>query len=112
MALTKKEKEYLEILRKNLGVVAFACKSSNVSRAWHYQHVHKNPDFKKAVEEIEEDTIDFAETALYNKIKEGDTTATIFFLKTKGKKRGYVERVENEVTINPFMELMKQAGEE
>ena len=41
-----------------------------------------------------------------------NVTAIIFHLKTKGKNRGYVEKIENEVTINPFMELMKQAGEE
>lgn len=41
-----------------------------------------------------------------------NVTAVIFHLKTQGKHRGYVERVENDVTINPFLELMKQATEE
>ena len=105
MALNKKRRRHLQIL-KSLGVITLA-KKANVSRAWHYQRVERNPSFKKVIEEIDESTLDFAETALHNKIKEGDTTATIFFLKTKGKKRGYVERVENEISVNPFLELMR-----
>ena len=31
---------------------------------------------------------------LHKQIKDGSTAATIFLLKTKGKKRGYVERQE------------------
>jgi len=36
----------------------------------------------------------FAESELMKLIKEGNVAATIFFLKTQGKKRGYVERQE------------------
>ena len=38
--------------------------------------------------------LDFAETMLMKHIREGDTTSLIFYLKTKGRERGYVERVE------------------
>ena len=34
----------------------------------------------------------FAETNLHQQIMEGNTTATIFLLKTRGRKRGYIER--------------------
>ena len=44
--------------------------------------------------EARESMLDTAEATLYDKIAAGDTTALIFFLKTEGKSRGYVERQE------------------
>ena len=44
--------------------------------------------------DIENVTLDFAESQLHEQIREGNVTATIFLLKTKGKKRGYIERQE------------------
>jgi hypothetical protein len=46
------------------------------------------------VEELSEVAIDFAESHLHKLIKDGNPAATIFFLKTKGKGRGYIERQE------------------
>jgi hypothetical protein len=95
------KKALLVALEKSLGVVTMACKSVGVDRATFYKHYNSDPEFKQAVDDIENIAVDFAESQLHKKIKEGDTTATIFFLKTKGKKRGYVERqeVENSGTI-------------
>jgi len=50
--------------------------------------------FKAAVEEIRESAIDHVESKLFSLIDSGDTGSTIFFLKTRAKKRGYVERSE------------------
>jgi hypothetical protein len=50
--------------------------------------------FAKNVKEIENVALDFAESQLHKQISENSTAATIFYLKTKGKKRGYIERQE------------------
>jgi hypothetical protein len=50
--------------------------------------------YKESVEDIENIALDFAESQLHKQIKEGNTSGTIFYLKTKGKRRGYVERTE------------------
>ena len=38
--------------------------------------------------------LDNAESILYKKVLEGSTPELLFFLKTQGKRRGYVERSE------------------
>jgi len=88
------KKKLISALAKNLGIVTAACKQSKVSRSTFYNWYHNDNDFKIAVDDINEQTMDFVETQLHKKIKEGDTSSIIFYCKTKGKKRGYVERQE------------------
>lgn len=51
-------------------------------------------EVEEALDRISADKLDFAEAKLLKHIEEGNLTAIIFFLKTQGKARGYVERVE------------------
>jgi urocanate hydratase len=88
------KKAILEALEKSLGIVTTACKIAGVGRSTYYEWLEKDEDFAKQVREIENITLDFAESQLHKQIKGGNTPATIFYLKTKGKKRGYVERQE------------------
>lgn len=92
------KKAVLEALESSLGVVSEAVKIVGIHRATFYEWLKNDPEFKTEVDNINETAIDCAETALYRKIKSGDTTAIIFYLKTKGKKRGYVEKSEVEFT--------------
>jgi len=87
------KKAMLEALEKSLGVVSTACKAVGISRQTHYNWL-KEDEYKTAVEDLSEVAIDFAESHLHKLIKDGNPAATIFFLKTKGKGRGYVERQE------------------
>lgn len=94
------KKRMIEALEKSLGIVTTACKSTGIHRSTHYEWIIKDEAYKSEVESISEITLDFAESQLHKQINEGNTSATIFYLKTKGKKRGYVERQEFEVIEN------------
>tara|TARA_R110001592_G_scaffold61408_3_gene187162 strand:- start:62 stop:436 length:375 start_codon:yes stop_codon:yes gene_type:complete len=88
----------LEALEQSLGVVSTACKIVGCNRSTFYGHYNRDSKFRADVDELQNYTLDFAESQLHKQIKKGNTTATIFYLKTKGKKRGYIERREVEMT--------------
>ena len=90
------KKAMLDALEKSLGVVTSACKTVGIGRTTHYLWMDSDTDYKAAVDSLSDVALDFAESQLHKQIKDGNSTATIFFLKTKGKKRGYVERQEIE----------------
>ena len=87
----KKEKMAISLSKHN-GNISAACKEVGINRLTYYNWIEKDPDFVKRVQEVEESVIDAVEQKLQELILEdNNVTATIFFLKTKGKKRGYTE---------------------
>lgn len=88
------KKKLIDALESNLGIVTTACKQVGVHRSTYYEWYNNDKDFKKAADDVNDQTLDFVESKLHEKIKDGDTTSIIFYCKTKGKKRGYVERQE------------------
>ena len=88
------KKALVEALEKSLGVVSTACKAAGISRDTHYRWLKEDPEYNAHLDALSEVAIDFAESHLHKLIKDGNPAATIFFLKTKGKNRGYVERQE------------------
>jgi hypothetical protein len=89
-----KKEAMLQALENSLGVVTVACKQSGTPRSTYYKWLKEDETFAKEVKEIENIALDFAESQLHSQMKDGSTSATIFYLKTKGKKRGYIERSE------------------
>lgn len=88
------KKALLEALEKSLGIVTTACKQVGIDRTTFYRYIDDDEDFQMQVQDLENVALDFAESQLHQRIKSGSDTAIIFYLKTKGKKRGYIERVE------------------
>jgi len=93
-----KKESVLKALESSLGVVTVACKSADVPRSTYYKWLKEDKEFAKAVKDIENIALDFGESQLHKQIGDGNTSATIFFLKTKGKRRGYIERSELDLT--------------
>lgn len=86
----------IEALEKSLGVVTTACKTVGIARQTHYNWLKEDEQYKAAVDDISDVALDYAESKLHKQIGSDDTTAIIFYLKTKGKKRGYIEKQEIE----------------
>lgn len=103
-----RKKKLLEALEECHGIITDACNKAGVARASYYNWISEDPEFKAACEEAQEAAIDYVEGQLFKRISgvsvegaDGEVfeqppsdTAIIFYLKTKGKKRGYVERSE------------------
>lgn len=106
------KKSMLQALEKSLGVVTTAAKAAGIDRVTHYRWMEKDAKYKAAVQDIENIALDFAESQLHKQIQSGEVSSTIFFLKTKGKSRGYVERTEHEHSVpkevSTWLEQFKQ----
>lgn len=91
--------EIEEALRISHGLMASAAKV--LTKAGHKitrQGVEFRVAGSKRLQEVARQEIetltDFAESKLYELIQAGDKTSIIFYLKCKGKSRGYIERSE------------------
>lgn len=91
-----RKKAMIEALQKSLGVVTTACKIVGINRSSHYEWLESDPSYAKQVADIKDIALDFAESQLHKRMQSGSDTAIIFYLKTQGKKRGYIERTEVE----------------
>lgn len=113
------KKQAIDALEEKRGIVTDACSSIGLARSTFYLWCKDDSEFKAAVDDIQEVALDYVESKLFEKIsgvqvKKGEDddgedivydlppsdTAIIFYLKTKGKKRGYIEKSELGFTDN------------
>ena len=100
----------LKALDETVGNVTAACKLAGIGRNAFYDYYKADPDFRHAVDSFEEVKLDFAEMHLFKQIKGDIPSSTQFFLKYKGRKRGYEDRstMQHEGSINlTFQEQFK-----
>ena len=90
----------IQALELNLGNVTASCKAMNISRDTHYRWMKEDKEYRRAVKDMENAALDFAESQLLKQIAKGNPLSTIFFLKCKGKKRGYIEQNNLEIRGN------------
>lgn len=90
-----KKAAFLQALERTLGNFTEAARLCGYVRQTPWYWMQKDKAFALAVKQVDEMQLDFVEQQLKKNITNGDTTAMIFYLKTRGKHRGYVERHEN-----------------
>lgn len=124
---TKRLKSALiDAMQKSMGVISEACRMVKCDRKTFYKYYNNDEKFKEACDECSETALDFVESKLFELVngvtmhkedREGndvsydrapDATAIIFYLKTKGKKRGFIEKTEQEVLhkLDPITDIL------
>ena len=83
-----------EALKKTNANISLAAKSLGVNRSSLYRFIERSPDLKELITDERESLVDIAESALKSAVVAKEAWAVCFTLKTIGKHRGYVERVE------------------
>ncbi len=84
----------IEALRELDGNMAAAARRFHCSRTTVWDYVNQDTGLRELVDELSESFKDVAEQTLFNAIREGNIIATIFYLKTRARDRGYSERLE------------------
>ena len=87
-----KKETFLAALLSSDGNISKACGQTNISRTTIYDWIKKDEGFKDKVSYVSEELLDMAEDQLLTMIRNGNLTATIFYLKAKGQARGYIEK--------------------
>ncbi len=110
--LTIKKDAMLQALTASLGNVTEAAEKIGIRRETHYAWLKDDAEYNAAVASLKNVALDFAESQLKKLMEVAErqalthdgevvtikdapnTSAVIFYLKTQGKQRGYIERQE------------------
>ena len=102
----------------NVGFVSMAAEALGCNRRTVGNYINRYPELAELKNQIEEERLDLCESKLMEQIEAGNLTAIIFYLKCKGKDRGYVEKqiIKSEGSLllgeDSEYQRMKAAGEE
>ena len=89
-----KTAEIIEALKATGGMVYMAARKLGCDPSTIHVRAKTSPEIQAAIDNARGDMLDMAEHELKKAVRGGDMTAIIFTLKTIGKHRGYVERIE------------------
>lgn len=104
-----KKAKFIQAFIDNDTNVSKACRASGIPRRTFYTWKENDKEFADLVDDCEEAITDEIEGLLRERVRELDTTAIIFYLKTKGKKRGYIEK--QEIKVQEDVEFHLKFGE-
>jgi len=90
---TRNKKAFLEAFSASMGIITAACQKTSMSRTTYYDWIENDPDFKTAVEKVNEQLIDYSEDKLKQKIVGGNLKAVLFHLSRVSPK--YRQKIEN-----------------
>jgi len=105
-----------QAIQNSGGFVSVVSANLQCTRKTIYNYLDKYPELKEILQDIKEQYLDMAEAKLIEKIRAGATPELLFYLKTQGKSRGYIEKQQidlssNDEQINKIeIEIVKPKG--
>lgn len=94
-AMKARKAAFVRAMTQSLGVAAKASVMTGIPLRTHRQWMQDDEMYRGLISELKEVALDFYEEALHDLIKKGNPAATIFALKTQGRRRGWIETVHN-----------------
>ena len=94
------DEQIIDALEKTGGNQAAAARALDCSRQTVWSRIQKSEAVKKAYDSVNEANLDRAENELMKLVDEGEFKAIKFYLRTKGRKRGYGDKMELSGKIN------------
>lgn len=94
--LTLIQSNALDVYEARMGNIAETCRAVGIARETFYRWQRESEVFMRRATEVREGLIDRTESKLHEAIGNNSVQAIMFHLKTKGRNRGYVERMAQE----------------
>ena len=102
------KKLFLQELKNCFGVIQDACDVVGIHVSTYDRWFKEDEDFAKKANEIIGTQIFFVESKLFKKVKEGSLDGIKFYLKCKGKHRGWIEGdniIIQQTNVNQVVDL-------
>lgn len=104
-------------LREAGGWISAAAKAVGMNPSAVSMRIARKPALKVVVDDARETQLNMVENALMDNIQNHDQRAIEFYLKCRGRDRGWIEQTQSEVTVKPSVaqkftraELLDMAG--
>ena len=107
------EAQAVQALLACYGNVSAAARALGASHTSLWHRIKRSARLQEARVMAEEQALDLAEDSLITAVKAGEAWAVCFLLKTKGKRRGYVERQETNIQLSgeaDFLAALRGSG--
>jgi len=95
--LTLQPKDYIRAIVRTGGFITKAAELLGVTYQSVQDKIKDWPEVKEAYEFVIEKRFDMTESKLFQAIANGEPWAVMFFLRYKGRKRGYMEKAQVDV---------------
>lgn len=92
--MNQQKQEFLKLFFSKMGILTQVLESEEckITRFEFNQWMQQDAEFAEEINSINERRLDFAENSLFKQIQEGNTNATVAYLKMLGKHRGYADK--------------------